>query len=146
MKIVNNSKYVNFGRRLIAHLIDTVIPFIIMVIAIWYILSLPTAEAKLLQAIEFLPTVFIPLIFINLIYFPAALSRWGQTLGRYLVGIKVTKTDGKLLTFKEAFLREFIAKPVSSVLFLAGFWAVLFQERHQAWHDELVNSVVVYKS
>lgn len=72
----------------------------------------------------------------------------GQTPGKQVLGMRVIKlTDGKVARFGTTFLREFIAKPVISVLSLAtagivNFWLVWDRDTQQLW-DKVVGTIVV---
>jgi len=65
------------------------------------------------------------------------------TLGKYWVGIQVVDKNGRRLTFQAALLRNLL-KLVSSTLFFIGHLAALFTVRHQAVHDMLADSLVIY--
>ncbi|WP_298868362.1 RDD family protein [uncultured Gimesia sp.] len=64
------------------------------------------------------------------------------TLGKRLVGIKVTDRDGKRISFGCSVIRN-LSKITSYIPFLIGFtWAAASKQKH-AWHDMLAKTDVV---
>ena len=68
-------------------------------------------------------------------------SVWQATLGKKLLGLKVSDTQGKRLSFARASGRHF-GKYLSSVFFL-GFILTAFTEKKQALHDLIAGTLVV---
>lgn len=71
------------------------------------------------------------------------LTKYGATLGKMALGIKVVKQDGgENLNPVDAFLREVVGKFLSS-LFLLGYIWMLWDPNKQTWHDKIAKSLVV---
>lgn len=85
---------------------------------------------------------FLWFIFIWLYFAGSESSRFQGTLGKYLLGLKVTDDYGEQVSFKETSLR-FICKWVSFSVLLVGIFMALFMERKQTFHDFVVKTVVV---
>jgi uncharacterized RDD family membrane protein YckC len=66
----------------------------------------------------------------------------GQTLGKRLFDIRVVRSDGSPITYGRAFFRT-ILYVVSWVPFSLGFLWALWDRRKQAWHDKIVDTVVI---
>lgn len=72
----------------------------------------------------------------------------GQTPGKQVLGMRVVKlNDGQAANFGTSFMREFIAKPVISVLSIAtlgivNFWLIWDKDTQQLW-DKVVGTIVV---
>ena len=64
------------------------------------------------------------------------------TLGKYLLGLRVTSTTGNRITFKNSTIRYF-TKPVSVVLVILRFIFGAFPISRRTFHDKLAGSVVV---
>lgn len=64
------------------------------------------------------------------------------TIGKKLVGIKVTDMNGERISFLNATGRHF-AKIISAVILLIGFLMVAFTEKRQGLHDILAKTLVV---
>lgn len=70
---------------------------------------------------------------------------FGQTLGKYLMGLRVARKDGRLLTIRYALLR-YIGYWLSALPLGLGFFWVLIDDERQAWHDKLADACVMYDS
>ncbi len=93
--------YVGFWRRLGALLIDMLValPFF----ALWYFLSRSfISSSSWFIGADILDTL---LLIFYLVFFH---YRFGATLGKMAVGIKVTKPDGSAITLKQALLRAIV--------------------------------------
>ena len=73
-----------------------------------------------------------------------ASSSLQATLGKRVLGIFVTDTDGDPVSFGRASVR-FLAKGLSSILFL-GFAMQLFSKKGQALHDKISGCLVLSRN
>lgn len=64
------------------------------------------------------------------------------TIGKKLLGIRVTDTDGGRISFQTASVR-FFGKIISTALAGAGFIMAPFTPQHQALHDIIARTLVV---
>jgi uncharacterized RDD family membrane protein YckC len=86
-------------------------------------------------AVTFLITYFVyPIFFWVLI---------GQTPGKMLLGLRVTRLDGQRIGVGRAFLRV-LGYWVSAICLFIGFIWILFDARRQGWHDKIAGTYVVY--
>ncbi len=69
-------------------------------------------------------------------------SGWQATLGKRLIGIRVTDSTGARIRFGRASGR-FFGKLLSGALFCLGFMMAAFTARRQALHDLLAGTLVV---
>ena len=76
-------------------------------------------------------------------YFIFFHSATGQTVGKYLLGLRVVRLDGKRMTLWGSFVRYF-GLFLSAIPLGLGFFWVGIDDRRQAWHDKLVHTCVVY--
>lgn len=74
-------------------------------------------------------------------------AKYGQTLGKHLVGIQIQRVgDGSpAIGGGAAFGRE-VVKVVGIYVFLLGVLWILFDDRQQGWHDKAVGTVVAQTS
>ncbi len=71
------------------------------------------------------------------------LVKYGATLGKMALGIKVVKQDGSgNINVVEGFLREVVGKFLSS-FFLLGYLWMLWDVNKQTWHDKIAGTLVV---
>lgn len=71
-------------------------------------------------------------------------SETQATLGKIMLGIKVTDTDGNRLDFTKATTR-FFAKILSSITLFIGYLMAGFTEKKQALHDIVAGTLVIKK-
>ncbi|GAB3193740.1 putative RDD family membrane protein YckC [Pontibacter aydingkolensis] len=64
------------------------------------------------------------------------------TIGKYLLGLKVTTTTDNRISFKNATIRYF-AKPISVVMVMMRFIVESKPVSRRTFHDKLADSVVV---
>lgn len=145
LKLTHNSKYANFLPRLAAEMIDNLIFTIPGMIALVQVAGKSSVEEVIVSFIIYVIAIALPAGFLTILYKVLPLVRWGKTLGKAIAGLEVANEKKEFLNWKWAFFREFMAKPVSGALFGAGFFAVLFDMNHQAWHDQLAGTFVYKK-
>lgn len=69
-------------------------------------------------------------------------SSWQGTLGKRVLGIRVTDLDGNRVNFGRATGRYF-GKIISGMICAVGFIMVLFTERKQGLHDMMASTLVL---
>jgi uncharacterized RDD family membrane protein YckC len=67
----------------------------------------------------------------------------GFTPGKAILGLKIMRRNGAKLSFGRSLLRFFSYWISAIPLFLGYFW-VLWDRNHQAWHDKIAGTQVVY--
>lgn len=77
------------------------------------------------------------------IYFGLFWTLGGQTLGQYVMGLRVVRLDGKRMTFWRSLVR-WIGYFVSFFALGIGYLWVLWDDRRQGFMDKLAKTVVVY--
>ncbi|WP_169974270.1 RDD family protein [Tautonia rosea] len=84
------------------------------------------------------------LAFVLIVLYFATLESGSRqaTLGKLILGLKVTTDEGHRLSFPRAFGR-FFAKLLSLIPFGVGFVMAAFTEQHRALHDLLAGTLVV---
>lgn len=149
------TNYADFGKRLVAGLIDSVIiglaAFAIRVPFIFITgFSLGTSSSlngynpqnpmtPIFSAIQQLITVGVSLSYP--IYF---IGRRGQTPGKMAMKIKVLRIDQKEPPgYMTAFVREVVGKFLSSVVLCLGYFWMLWDDKKQTWHDKIAKTVVM---
>ena len=78
-----------------------------------------------------------------LLYFAICWSLVGFTAGQFLVGVRVVRKNGELMSLWRALARILLFN-LSAIVFFLGFFWVIFDRRRQAWHDKIVGTYVVY--
>jgi uncharacterized RDD family membrane protein YckC/ribosomal protein L40E len=138
--VISQEMYAGFWRRFGAVIIDGVL--------LW------VAEMIIFRSIAFRMFVFTAgamvktyfwSILIGWLYFALMESSNKQaTLGKMLIGIKVTDLDGNRITFGKATARHF-SKIISGVILAIGYIMAGFTQKKQALHDIIAGTLVVKK-
>jgi uncharacterized RDD family membrane protein YckC len=76
-------------------------------------------------------------------YYIVAYSRYGQSVGKLAMGIKVVDVNGGLLSPGGAGVR-YIGYWVSSIILLIGYLMVIWDPRKQGLHDKMAGSFVIH--
>jgi uncharacterized RDD family membrane protein YckC len=77
------------------------------------------------------------------LYFIFFFSTTGQTIGMYIMGLRVVRTDGKHMSLWGSVVRWF-GLFLSALPLGAGFLWVILDDRRQGWHDKLAHTCVIY--
>lgn len=80
-------------------------------------------------------------VFLAYFILPTALK--GQTIGKWAVGIQVIDQEGRVPGIAVAIPREMAGKFISAVALGMGFVSIIFDAKHQGWHDRFMNTYVV---
>ena len=123
-------EYGSFGARLVAKILDA----FIVAIPVHLVCGLFGISPEVAQVIHIGVFVYYDAHFVS--------SESQATLGKKVMGLKVTNTEGGRLSFGRAAGRHF-AEWVSGALLCIGYFVYFFTERKQTLHDLIVDSVVV---
>ncbi len=85
---------------------------------------------------------FLALVTLASLYRPFCHWRWGKTLGKKLVGLRVVTTDGERLGFVRACWRD-IAYLIASLPLGLGLLWVAWDPQKQGWHDKMAGTYVL---
>lgn len=118
---IQSFSYANLGQRFVAYLIDFVI---FMIIIKFFKISAPA------------------LLFWWLYYALLESSDMQATVGKMVMGLKVTDMNGKKIGFWQATIRHF-AKYISMMFVWFGYILALFTSRHQTFHDIVADCLVI---
>lgn len=165
----STKEYGGFWIRFAAYLIDTIIvgiPLSILTIVIFMIffgasdafnmlLSDPSymeTEMTDAEALSLLGSYFgaagvsgIISLVVALAYFAGLhASKWQGTVGKKILGLKVTDLNGNRISFWRA-LGRYLAMSFLSGILLIGYIIAAFTEKKQALHDLIAGTVVVKK-
>jgi len=87
-------------------------------------------------------TTTITNLLLTIAYYTLAVGRWGQTVGKAVLGLKVTRLDGSRLTYRRSFVR-YCAYYVSAIPVGLGFFAIALSSQKRGWHDFICDTRVV---
>ena len=148
-------QYAGFWRRVGAYLIDSLI-----VGAVWTAIYYTLVAAGIVNMPEVNETDIGPYIrwmvrytlisnavvfALQTLYFSLTEGSSRQaTLGKMALGIVVTDTDGKRISFGRAAGRN-LGKIISIIILLIGYFMIAFTEKKQGLHDIMAKCLVVVK-
>jgi uncharacterized RDD family membrane protein YckC len=77
------------------------------------------------------------------VYYLFFWALFGFTPGKFLLGLKIVRQDGRKLGLGRAIVR-FIGYWISAIFLFLGFIWIIFDSRREAWHDKLADTHVIY--
>jgi uncharacterized RDD family membrane protein YckC len=120
-------------KRLGAQMIDSTIPGLGMALVAWLTLASGAGVFNVVRNIGIVIwAVWSMILFSN-----------GMTPGKWVLGLYVVDESGDTASFMRMLVREFIGKPLSTIVFGLGFAWILIDREQQGWHDKLVDTYVV---
>jgi uncharacterized RDD family membrane protein YckC len=144
--------YAGFWRRLGAFTLDLVVVLLgCLVVAVFinilfFIALISTGGAAPTDSLLVQLAFFLILLVLTWLYFAGLeSSAWQATAGKRLLGLLVTDTAGRRLSFGRSTARYF-AKLLSALPILIGYLLAAFTPRKQALHDIIAGTLVVRKS
>lgn len=136
-------RYAGFWIRVAAAVIDGVVTYLVTIVlafALGIALALNGGGEAMAELAGGLGGLLV-----GVLYFAGLESSVRQaTLGKMAVGVLVTDTEGRRLTFARA-LGRYFAKAVSGLLLGVGFLMVAFTRRKQGLHDLMAGTLVVHR-
>jgi len=118
----------DFGTRLVAWLVDAII------------IGVPTF---ILLMILPLPLAYLLAFVGGIAYQVYFWTTTGQTVGKKLMGLKVVSAEtGELLDTGGAAIR-YIGYVISGIPLYLGFLWVIWDPKHEAWHDKIAKTKVI---
>ncbi len=117
--------YAGFWKRFLASILDSIIVFIVVIL-------LYMAVGRIASLAGWAYYIFMES------------SHYQATLGKMIVGIKVTDVHGNRISPKRSAARYF-SKTLSSFAFMIGYIMIAFTHRKQGLHDMLADTLVVNK-
>ncbi|PLR81410.1 hypothetical protein CVD25_20410 [Bacillus canaveralius] len=158
-------QYGGFWIRFAASLIDSIvvgIPMAILIIIIGFMLfnstgaidAMMTDSAYMEQELTdeeaiallgtYLVSVVVSLIVSTLYFAGLHASKWQATVGKKLLGLKVTDLNGNRISFWRS-LGRYLAMMFLSSILLIGYIIAAFTEKKQSLHDLIAGTVVLKK-
>lgn len=151
-------QYAGFGSRAIAFVVDILVIYFSQIIVSWLTVTMlqtfniditacPPLDNGFRLGIIACYGLSLLLVSFNLlfglIYFSFFWMFGGQTIGNYLMGVRVVRLDGHNMGIRRSIVR-YIGYFISFFSLTLGFLWVLWDDRRQAWQDKLAGTCVVY--
>ncbi len=138
-----NQRYAGFWIRVAATFID-----VILLIIVYFIIGALISgllgvilgdESNIIGVFTYLFAILL-----DIGYFVVYQQKYGQTIGKKALKIKVVTLEGKTPTMFAFFLREIIGKNLSAVILYIGYLMILWDAKKQGLHDKIANTYVAY--
>ncbi len=146
----NDLIYKGIGIRLLAHIVDG-IPMLILFMVIGFFVVGLTGEGKTADGFELQggpAMLFFLLLFIaGTLYFALLEAYWGgQTLGKKMARIKVTRLDGSPISFGQALSRNLWRVVDGFLFYLPGIISIWRSPLKQRIGDRMAETIVIKKT
>ena len=117
---------VGFGERFVAYLIDVVILVVINMV---------------LRIVLGAPGILLGFL-VDIAYVVGFWMAQGATPGKMVMGLRVVRQDGASVDGSTALLR-YVGYIVSSIPIGLGFLWIIWDPRHEGWHDKIAKTRVI---
>ncbi|OGS22143.1 MAG: hypothetical protein A2252_04670 [Elusimicrobia bacterium RIFOXYA2_FULL_39_19] len=135
---IKPDKYAGFWVRVISFGIDCFVLFVLSVISgisiIIFFDNSPESTEKIYSIVY---------VFLCIFYEIWMTVRFGQTIGKVIVGIRVVTTHNEFVSYKLSVLR-FLGKLINCLTLGIGFIMLFFSPHKRGLHDLIGNTKVVY--
>jgi uncharacterized RDD family membrane protein YckC len=131
------------GRRFVALFLDGIFIEVALFVPIFMILGL--AGFLKPQSAGVSPAFIITMIGVYLIpplYEIIFIGKWGATLGKMVMGVKVVAPDGSRISYARSTGRYF-AKMLSGLILCIGYLMAFWDDERRALHDQICNTRVI---
>lgn len=142
-------QYAGFWMRVLAGFIDVLLGqlfiLIVAVISGGILGGVMGAASASMESIKEAATAlgqFISVVISWLWFTVAESSAWQASVGKKMLGLKVTDEEGGRISFGRA-NRRYWSKILSALILMAGFLMVPFTEKRQGLHDKIAGTLVV---
>jgi len=88
--------------------------------------------------------LYVSLLLVPALYMILMHGKYGATLGKKAVGVRVVKSDGSPISYRCAIGRYF-AYVLSGIILYIGYLMAAFDGEKRALHDHICNTRVIYK-
>ena len=106
-------------------------------------------QCQLMEGLEIslihYPRLGWPLVLVFALYYTWCTARWGQTVGKWLMRLRVERIDGGRVACLTS-LGRWLAYYVSGLPLYLGLVWIFFDRRSQGWHDRICKTRVVSSS
>ena len=134
--------FAGWWSRVAAQILDWIIVSIIPIVLFFIVFSNNDVGPYLLSGF---------ILLVGAVYYALTIGRSGenngQTIGMQVVNIRIVRETGEPMTAGTAILRETLIKgilmAICVIVTILNYLAPLWDDRNQAWHDKIVNTLVV---
>ncbi len=133
--------YASFGLRLLAFILDIIVVVAIETLVFWLIPNDHFVSRHIIPNFGSVDSAISAGIL--WLYFIVLTKRFGATIGKRALGLRVVMSDGQPVDWFTIMVREMAGKIFSTLPLGLGFWWVSWDTRKQALHDKIASTVVI---
>ncbi|CAN5145380.1 hypothetical protein BH09BAC6_BH09BAC6_16110 [soil metagenome] len=131
----------SFWWRLLAYGIDTIILTVGFLFAVYFLnIDVATVNSKKDENLLLFQLAAFGIVILYHSIFEATPLR--GSLGKKIIGLAVVDANGKRLSLPKALLRN-VSRVVSTLPLWIGYFAVLWTDHRQAWHDQIAKTYII---
>lgn len=136
--LVCQYQYAGFAPRLLANLIDLFLYLVVMLpVGLLFDPSSYTESTRLYYWTELALQLCVAVVYI------LCWMRYAATPGKVLMGLRVLNAEtGENISFSQGMIR-YLGYFVSAIVFCLGYLWIFLDDKKQAWHDKMAQTVVV---
>ena len=155
----NTIRYAGFWIRFVAYLIDGILLGIVANIISYIIIFSVFSPEEYMDLLSNLGTTGIPDstfweffrlslfaslagLIVQIAYYTVAIGKWGRTVGKLALSLKVLKSDGSRVSYWRAFGRS-LAYGLNGFTFGIGFLVIAFTQKKRGLHDYIADTIVI---
>ncbi|MBI2028112.1 MAG: RDD family protein [Candidatus Levybacteria bacterium] len=143
--MMESRKFAGYRLRLLAQITDNAILLLPFSTLFWYT-GTSGNLSELVKNLFLLLIVWVMPYFVLTILYITYFTHWfGGTIGKLLVGLRVTDENGNLLSLKRSLFRHTIGYQFAFLLFGLGFVAIIKDPKKQGWHDKATGSILTVR-
>ncbi|WNF36061.1 RDD family protein [Bacillaceae bacterium IKA-2] len=137
-------RYAGFWMRFWAYILDLLVLASIKTIIVAPILTIVNLREI---RIAFFSLEVLLVAIITVLYFLLLTKKWGQTIGKRVLGIKVISKKEVPLTWSSLIFREVVGRYILQVFILTYtlYLIVAFQRKKQGLHDMIGDTLVIHE-
>lgn len=133
--------YAGFGQRFVAYIVDAILVGLLSGV-IGFVLGMIGGAAGLQTAMIGIIAQIVGIVIAVAYYAGLESSDKQATLGKQMMGIKVTDLSGRRISFGQG-VGRFFGKIVSALILFIGFIMAAFTAKKQGLHDMMAGTLVM---
>jgi uncharacterized RDD family membrane protein YckC len=147
---MDEMNFASLKERIIAALLDFVL-FLVIFFPITYLIKgvwvMSPIDHQWAYGLFITDPICIAFLVIMIFYFIALEARFGQTLGKLIMGIKIIDKEGNSPGFRKSLIRNLL-RVVDALpsLYILGIYLISTSEKNQRYGDKKANVIVVKKT
>lgn len=137
--LIGSFEQAGFALRMAASMLDLLLMLVLLLIVSILVNSFSSYQA----IVEKLAWLLIIIAWVSNFFILASIK--GQTLGKWLVGIRIISTNQQRAKPNQIIIRHSIGYFIAILPLTLGLLWLIWDKKQQGWHDKLANTLVIKK-